>query len=801
MARTERGRSLPRRLLVGLLAMPALLVLMIIGAGIWMTWFLDLNDHKPLIRRLAQEQLGIEVTLNGKLGHRLDATRLRLSAQDLSAVYDGRPVASIDQLELDLALAPLLHGAIVIERIQGRARALDLEWDAAGVFNLIPTLTTDTDTAPTPGPAAMPEWLRTLRIDHIQAEVGDGRYQDHEFGLDLRLKGAAIDIGPLPIIDQGRLVADTPALFGAYRGRWAIEAESVRFWNLTGSGVDVVVDSDHGSLRFSRLRADTVEFGGPPGDPFIEVAKANIGGRLVVDYGVPVADLQATPWQAPLRLELDALAVSARSLSIGQGDARLRLDGLHANTARLSLVPGLRALTKGGIGGVDGWSRLLPKGLSTSGKALRMGNIRLADYALSITAGKTLGIKLAKGQLRIGIGIGIGVGDTAAGDPVLSAQLRGEAQLAPLPGSSPVQPGLDLIRLQLQASDTVIGAPGDRYRAATLSVDAAAVPILRDGAVLDTSDAGALIEAVRKLRLSVVAKDISHRSDTDPIDALSVTLEGRGRSLALTSLKARIDDTVLNGTGELALSAHGPTRRPTWRLKLDSTGVSVGELARLTDLPLTPRGRLAVDLDLSGEGFDQEQLTHTLAGSLVMVSEGIELLDLDLDKLLTHLQYTQQGNLWDISLFLLTGPAGSLLQAASDFRKVVETAGAQGSSRILAMRSEVRFEHGVLRVEEAALSTRNHRLAIQGSLSLYGEGPADLTIATVDGDGCTLFRERITGTLAEPDISNGGVLAKTLLLPLKTLASSLLPGRRCIKPFYSGSVAAPPEHPNEPRPH
>ncbi len=55
----------------------------------------------------------------------------------------------------------------------------------------------------------------------------------------------------------------------------------------------------------------------------------------------------------------------------------------------------------------------------------------------------------------------------------------------------------------------------------------------------------------------------------------------------------------------------------------------------------------------------------------------------------------------------------------------------------------------------------------------------------------SLFRERITGTLAEPDISNGGVLAKVLLQPLKTLAGKLLPGRRCIKPFYTGVIAPP----------
>ena len=265
-------------------------------------------------------------------------------------------------------------------------------------------------------------------------------------------------------------------------------------------------------------------------------------------------------------------------------------------------------------------------------------------------------------------------------------------------------------------------------------------------------------------------------------------MEGRGRSLLLTAATLRVADTVLSATGELALRSD----QAAWRLAMNSSGVSVRELADLTDLPLTPVGRLAVELELSGEGFETKQLSHTLAGSLVMASDGIELLDLDLDKLLTHLQYTQHGNLLDISLFLLTGPAGSLIMAASDFSDIVETAEAQGSSRILAMRSEVHFNQGVLQVDEAALSTANHRLAIQGSLSVYEDGPVDLTIATVDRDGCTLFRERITGTLTEPDISNGGVLAKVLVQPLKTLVSGLLPGKRCIKPFYTGAVKQPP---------
>lgn len=154
-------------------------------------------------------------------------------------------------------------------------------------------------------------------------------------------------------------------------------------------------------------------------------------------------------------------------------------------------------------------------------------------------------------------------------------------------------------------------------------------------------------------------------------------------------------------------------------------------------------------------------------------------------------QYTQRGNLMDVSLFLLTGPASSLVLAASDFSRVIETASAHGHSDILVMHSAVHFRDGLLSVDEAALSTENHRLAIKGTLSLYPDGPMDLRVATVDRHGCTLFHERVGGSLEQPTIAHGGVIAKTLVQPLKTLASEVLPGKRCIQPFYEGRVPAP----------
>jgi len=60
-----------------------------------------------------------------------------------------------------------------------------------------------------------------------------------------------------------------------------------------------------------------------------------------------------------------------------------------------------------------------------------------------------------------------------------------------------------------------------------------------------------------------------------------------------------------------------------------------------------------------------------------------------------------------------------------------------------------------------------------------------------------VFEEQIGGTLDEPEISNGSVLAKTLVQPLKTLVGRLLPGKRCTEPFYSGTVPPPPSKETE----
>lgn len=784
-------RSLRRLIATGLLV----LMVAVAGVVVWVIGFLDLNDYKTNIRQLAQQQLGIDLVLKGDIGHRLDLASLTLSAQGLGIASNGHPVADVERLELRLALPPLLHGGIVIETISGRADSLDLSWDVDDVFNLVPALTADSSDSAGQERAAMPAWLSTLRIDRIEASIGDGRYRDQSLGVDLYLNEALVDIITLPIIDDGRLVADTPALFGAYRNRWAVSAERLRLGALAGQGVDAVFENDHGTLSLSRLRARRFEVSGSSGGSKqtgsgLRLDQADIGGRMELDWGVSSGGLQAADWQALQRLDLIEATLGAARMRVGYGEHALRLSSLRASTSRLSLVPGLRAAV-GSNKAAAHLSGLLPGRLDMRGRTLESSGIRLDDYALSIAAGKTLTLELAKGRLRIA------ADGPEIQQPLLSAQLSGTAELVLWLGSTlssmPRLQTLDLSALQLQATDTQLGATGDRYLIATLEIEAGGLLLMRGGELL-TLAATDTAMALAGSWLRVNAEHIAHERDTDHIDAVSVRAEGRGKSLAVTAFKAVFDDTSLTGSGEVALGSE----HPAWRLLLDSSGVAIHELADLTDMQLVPVGRLAVALDLRGQGFGSRQLLHTLDGRLVIASDGLDLQGLDLDKLLTHLQYTQKGDLLDISMFLLTGPAGSLLLAATDFRSVLKTAGANGNSPILAMHSEVGIRDGVLRVDEAALSTRNHRFAIQGSVSLFDDGPVDLTVATVDSDGCPLFRERITGTLAEPDISHGGVLAKTLVQPVKTLVRGLLPGKRCLKPFYSGAVPVPPPPDEEP---
>src|SRR5512133_3822880 len=102
-----------KRILLAIAGIAGLVIL--ISAALFL--FADINAYKPRLEKTASEALGMEVRIGGRLGMgffpgvhvRLDDVRVR---------NRGAEIASAKEAALQIALLPLLHGEVRVEKIR-----------------------------------------------------------------------------------------------------------------------------------------------------------------------------------------------------------------------------------------------------------------------------------------------------------------------------------------------------------------------------------------------------------------------------------------------------------------------------------------------------------------------------------------------------------------------------------------------------------------------------------------------------------------------------------------------------------
>jgi AsmA protein len=134
MANPDASRRKRRGLRIALIAIAVLVVLLVVGGGAFLASF-DPNSLKPRIEAAVKQATGRDLTLNGPI--RLQwALRPTLAVNDVALSNPpgfSRPeMAKLQRLELRLALFPLLHRQVEIDRLALIKPDIALETDAQG---------------------------------------------------------------------------------------------------------------------------------------------------------------------------------------------------------------------------------------------------------------------------------------------------------------------------------------------------------------------------------------------------------------------------------------------------------------------------------------------------------------------------------------------------------------------------------------------------------------------------------------------------------------------------------------------
>jgi uncharacterized protein involved in outer membrane biogenesis len=202
------------------------------------------------------------------------------------------------------------------------------------------------------------------------------------------------------------------------------------------------------------------------------------------------------------------------------------------------------------------------------------------------------------------------------------------------------------------------------------------------------------------------------------------------------------------------------------------------------------KGDLVASLTMrEKEGHD---LIRGMTGTFSLRGDNLVITSMDLDKVLSSYETSQQFDLVDMGAFFVAGPLSTVAVKGYRYGDLYsQTRG--GRSTITKFVSHWQIRNGMADATDCALATQHNRVALKGKLNLVSERYDNVIVALLDTKGCAKFKQSISGPFGSPQV--GAVSAiESLAGPISSLYKKVkrfVEGGKC-EVFYNGSV----RHPN-----
>jgi uncharacterized protein involved in outer membrane biogenesis len=270
------------------------------------------------------------------------------------------------------------------------------------------------------------------------------------------------------------------------------------------------------------------------------------------------------------------------------------------------------------------------------------------------------------------------------------------------------------------------------------------------------------------------------------ISGLQAQVTARDRRLEINPLTGQVFDGRLDARLESDLSGTSPAHA----LGLELAGFRFERFFETFRQGPAIEGSATFVAQLSFPGRLPSEMVAGLSGHAGLSGTGLVLHGRDLDEQLARYASTQRFNLVDTAAFFVAGPAGLAVTRGYGFASLFGDTDDRTPIRELV--SEWEIEGGVAAARDAALSTAENRIALDGGLDFVNLRFRDMRVAVIDPEGCALVEQRIQGGFHDPAIEEPNVLV-TLAAPFVDLLErgvALLTDSPC-DPFYTGRVAHP----------
>ncbi len=757
-----------------LLILAGLTLLSAVLMAVWMTWFFDLNTYRDDIKTALEKSTGLEVEFGEEIEHYL-LENLHVSVRDIQLKAQGKPLALVDRLQLQISLYALLTRTLQIDELRLDVSRLNLIRSPQGWFDSLRPKSSDKSSSDHSAATGSAGWFDTVRIGTLDIKLTKPRLRDPGQGLELSAQQAELQLHRLPVMENADLLLDDPSWVMGYSQHVSFQGRNIILNDLRLAELELSLDNRKGRIEIGRLIANMDR--GKPGDP--DHLSLGIDGRgsLSLGFDEPPSELPQTDWKAIDQMELSGVEVNFAQLHAGSGETRLELENTHLKIERLPVLQHGNIWTMS----LDNLLAMPNLAFQHKGGGLWLGKLQLKPFDLILRTSNN-GLEIQSRQTGISLHLD--------GEDIkqFSTTLSGKLMLSAGKGK-PVQSAPSHLRLQsldVQALNGSLDTSNGNYRFKEMLMRAADIPLISDGQMVNWDAPRVLARDAPGLSIELDVNGMRHGDES--IESANLSLVRRGDRLELTQLKAQLENTHLSGSGEIELEL----TPPHWHVKMHSPRIALSPLLIFFNSQYQAEGNLSLDLDISGIGLQNDDLPPSLNGSLLMTGENILIENFDLDAIIDQLEKTRSVGLLDLGAYALAGPAGTLLTKGQAYANLQGIINMKGTTRVSAMRSELAIDSGVLNTRDVAIRTAGHRLAVKGSLDLKADAPLALEIATLNAQGCALYMERIQGNLNEPRVSQAGVVIKGVIKPITSVLgglTDLVASDSCKEAFYTGKVA------------
>ena len=219
------------KLIFGLLV---LVFILIVAAAVILPMVIDPNDYKPQIIEAVKQQTGRDLVIEGDIGLSVfPKVGLNLGKTSLSnaAGFEGKAFASMDAVNIQVALMPLLDKKVEMDEIILQGLALNLQRNKQGVTNWDDLAKKPADKQAKPevkkAESADQAQLESLAIGGIRVENANILWQDDQNGQRYEIKSFNLITGPLAEGDPVDIELNTAFISGDPAVEGQIEMNAV----------------------------------------------------------------------------------------------------------------------------------------------------------------------------------------------------------------------------------------------------------------------------------------------------------------------------------------------------------------------------------------------------------------------------------------------------------------------------------------------------------------------------------------------------------------------------------------------